>query len=253
MREILFCDNCGKTWTGDKKKDLYCSSCYGVLRALNISDNLWTSMSEKEKLEILNNSDNTVNKKIQLEIIDGNLADRKAYFDIENHIFEIENYSLYNEGNILPENMVTCKSFTEVVSFSKEIIEKDNSKTVTITVGIIAWLGLGIYELLRTGDSFSFIESIFSGLIWAGIALLISKQFKKRIEVINIRFLDLEIVINYEPTIFSILDNKQKINMIHSHSNEDKYDQLIKLKDLLDKNILTEEEFNIEKKKILER
>lgn len=67
--------------------------------------------------------------------------------------------------------------------------------------------------------------------------------------------INLEIIIKYVQDIHRLLvdkfRNSENSNNYYSFSKDDKYEQLIKLKDLLDRNIITVDEFNVEKRKIL--
>jgi predicted Fe-S protein YdhL (DUF1289 family) len=255
MREILVCENCKRTWTGDKDVNKYCSVCYGLLRPLNISDSLWERMSDNEKQEILNRNENRINTKIKLEIINGIYAKKEAYFETKQKNFVLILDNSYNTSTNKVETTEIKKNIDEILEYSCYEIEKDKSKNISIIVGVVTWFGSGFYNYYQTLDMFSFIEAIVTGIFWAFITWVISKQFKEKKSVIEIKFIDLEIIVEYVQDIYRLLDNKvrksENSNNYYSFSKDDKYEQLIKLKELLDRNIITENEFNVEKKKIL--
>jgi hypothetical protein len=255
LREILVCENCNKIWTGDKSVNKYCSECYGILRPLNISDSLWERMSDVEKQEILNNNENKINTKINLEIINGVYTGKEAYFEIRQKNFVLVLDNFYNTSSNKVEKTEIKKSIDEAQEYSTYEIEKDKSKSISIIVGFVTWFGSGFYNYYQTLDMFSFVESMVTGILWAFIAWIISKQFKEKKRVIKIKFFDLEVIINYVQDMHRLLEDKFRNSEnsygYYSFSKEDKYEQLIKLKDLLDRDIITEDEFNVEKKKIL--
>lgn len=208
-----------------------------------------------------------------IQILSGSYSKRVAVYDsILNEIVvnDTVNYSTEQKHY----SLVAAKSISEV----KEKYN-DNSTNGFMIGGLIGGVGVGLLTLIQYNGSDTsgllisvLMSFVVSGAIWGGVGFVIGKYIKSSIAVIRIITKDDYVFdIENEPIIHSYLfsnsyDNKAKDNsdtksVYHreqtnnqskiTNNIDDKYNDLLKLKDLLDKGILTEKEFEIEKKKIL--
>jgi len=155
---------------------------------------------------------------------------------------------------------------SDIQMITEDVIIFDNSKQISLSVGAFAWIGVGLYSYGNSGDVIDLFAAAISGVIWGGIAWIIAKLLKKTDEIIRIITKKDELIeLPCEPVLsnyFSNLNSEMRLQNYNdtnptkqesSDSNIDKYDQLLRLKELYDKDILTKEEFDIEKARILSR
>lgn len=128
------------------------------------------------------------------------------------------------------------------------------AETMFIIVSIISiFIGIVSYDISKSSGSFESILLIFFGISSICMSLICTKVAKER----GIKngflygwFLGLIGLV----MIAAIPVKKQQINKEEGIAdNTDKYDQVKKLKELLDSGAITEEEFNREKKRYLSR
>ncbi|HBZ41636.1 MAG: hypothetical protein A2Y20_11195 [Firmicutes bacterium GWF2_51_9] len=233
-----------------------------------------------------------VNGNIQSNIeealcLSGELKRKKIYIDFNKSrlVFDVQ-----------PRKIVDCRDITFVISKEdKEINHGGTAFLIAFSVITllmifynyetlpVIFISYYTYEYDWTGI---ITNSLFTGLIWGGVAFLISYFAKKRMAVFEIktitaesfeiamnladkeRFLTLleyEVRIDYEKSNASgrnsafsksqensAIDSRELLPVKSASNAVVYYDQLVKLSELREKGILTDVEFDREKMKILE-
>ena len=265
MREILVCNSSQRTWEGDRKVNKKCPACNREIIPINMSVKEWNSFSENQQNEIVDNitfySDST--RYLRVSIVSGAYEDYPAYIDkIKNLIIVFMQNGI---GQRVDDDQTIYKYF-DIQMASEDVNIFDNSRQISLTVGGFAWIAVGLYNYANTGDGLELIAGAISGVIWGGVAWIIAKQFKKTEEIIRVMTNNEEVLeLAKEPILsnyfwslnsgLSSVQNKyvKKENFNNVVPISDKYDQLVKLKELLDRDILTKEEFELEKARLLSR
>jgi len=270
MKEILGCKHCFTVYTGDREVNKECIDCNGQLIPLNIPSEKWKKFSEAERNRIKSDfaHDMESNNYLELEIIGGEYNGCPAVVDKSKEVIRITLNSELALSNRNLSNPYKIIKLSEISKITEGIKLTDNAKQIGLTVGGIAWFGVALYNFSMSGNFLDVILGSISGGIWGGIAWIIAKQFTKKNEVIRILTRnDILIEIINEIQVNHFFMNLPKSSSLASgfQNNDEynelnksvllinKYDQLIKLKDLLDKGILNQDEFDSEKSKILEK
>lgn len=247
----------------------WCPNCGANLKVYEDDSSDYELLLSKIGKNVVDYGNANNNEIIQLKILGGTFSRRIGVYNSSNNEIIVKDNG--NENHI---NLNNLKS-------KQEVLEKydDYSKMSGSVVGTICGFISAMYTFstlsIYISDSQRIFESIasfiVSGLIWGGIAFIVGKLIKKQLKVIRLVSEDnLIFDIESEPIIHNYLminshtgDKTKQINMPNENQrkqpysdefdDKDLYKELIKLKELYDKKILTDTEFKKLKEKIISK
>lgn len=207
----------------------------------------------------------------KVEKMDNNVNNNESscsgyYFNEYNqkHLIKI---SFIDEKIEFGDTIIKEIYFSNIKSIKKisEEVIADYSEIAAKYTAFVIFIIMFLYNAF-IGDSLvgAVLGGVISALIWGGIAFIVGKFIKvkyPRLMLITfdgtkfevaISVIDMEriyLIINFD---INVKNNTSMLN-IENNNRNGIYDDLYKLKELLDQNIITDEEFENQKRKLLSK